>query len=238
MSTLTQYYLEHELPLPITPGSTVLGPRWFQHQVNIPNAATTAIDLRTGSILATDPMINARFNTPSDSPDYTAHVVAAHVVPFDDGWADLNLAEKEKTLEGIRMTCTMNSVPYAEPLGMHVQDAFADQFTDVDSDNTTLQIYGHANGAPLQLIQPWTLDLSNDSWKIEFNSVTQPAGPLKAWFRWFGVFAPNTISKAQIVKIGGHDIACPGGRISPLANARFSKGAIPMERLRLGRGLK
>ncbi len=236
--SLTQFFLEHELPMPVTPGSKVLGPRWFQFQVEIPNASSDSIDLRAGSILATDPMIDARFNTPSNSPDFTAHVVAAHFIPFDAGWADLDLVDKEKTLEGVRMSCTMASVPYAEPLGLHTQDAFADQFVDVDSDNTALNLYGHANGEPLQLIHPWTLDLANDSWQIEFNNVNQPAGPLKAWFRWFGVFAPNTEGVAEAIQMGDMQVRCPHGRLPKGTAARFNRAQIPASRLRLGRGLK
>lgn len=238
MNTLEEQAVAHGVTPPTQPNSqNIIGPRWFDQIVSVPNAATTEVDLKAGAVLATDPMINARFGTPGN--DFIAHVLGFHVGGFSAGWVDLPASEKAKVIKGMTVECTQSGLPFAERLGPHIYELLGDQYVDVDSDNTTLEIYGHTNGAPLLLEDPWTINLGGDQWKITWNSVTQPAGPIEMLFQWFGFFAPSDVPRAEILKLAnGIQVPCKGKGIPHEMRGIFGKSAAQARMLRMGRGHK
>lgn len=239
LSTFDQQVAAHGLTPPVEPNEhNVLGPRWFQHELTLPDGASTEIDLKDGDFLATDRMVDARFGSPGNL-DFIAHILGVQLVGFSSEWTDLPASEKAKVVEGITMECTQKSIPYAEALGMHIQEAYADQYVDVDSDNTALEIYGSCNGGPLLLDEPWTLNLATDRWKISFNDVDQPAGGIRLFFRWFGFFAPNDVPRAKLIELGnGMTIPCGARGIPNASRAVFNGRTTDMVKLRMPRGIK
>lgn len=238
MNTLEEQAIAHGVVPPTQSNDfNIIGPRWFRHIIEIPNAATTEVDLKTGSILATDPMINARFGTPGN--DFIAHIIGFHVGGFSAEWVDLPASEKAKVLKGMTVQCTQGGLPFAERLGPHIYELLGDQYTDVDSDNATLEIYGQANGAPLILDDPWTINLGGDQLKLTWNSTTQPAGPIEMLFEWFGFFAPNDVPRAKIIELqNGIKINAAGKGIPHGVRGAFGRQAAQANMLRVGKGYK
>lgn len=238
MNTLEEQAVSHGM-VPPTQGSgqNIIGPRWFSHIIEVPNAGTDEIDLKSGSILATDPMINARFGTPGN--DFILHITAFHVAGFSAEWVDLPAAEKAKIIKGMTVQCTQDGLPFAERLGPHIYELLGDQYVDVDSDNTTLEIYGHANGGPLVLDTPWTINLGGDQLKLTWNSVTQPAGPIEMLLEWFGFFAPSGVPRAEVLKMANNvQIPTKKKGIPHSARGAFGRQAAAANMLRAGKGYK
>lgn len=238
METLDEQVVVHGMTPPTQPNqSNIIGPRWFKHIITLPDGATDEIDLKDGAILKTDAMIEARFGTPGN--DFIAHILGFHVVGYSAGWVDLPASEKAKILKGITVECTQGGLPFAERLGNHIAELLGDQFTDVDSDNATLEIYGHANGAPLVLEDPWTINMGGDQLKLSFNNVDQPAGGVELEFQWFGFFAPNDVPRAKVLDLArGVRIQTNGRGIPHNQRGVFGRAAAKASMLKAGKGYK
>lgn len=226
--SLSQIILDHGLRPPQAHNADYLGPKWFSNLVSLPNAATTAIDLKDSTVIDTDQSIAGRFDSLQSNPDYYAHVEAVELNIFGGAWAALALTEKQKVLEGAYLYCKQEGIVVQESLAPAISEAYNEQFVSFDSDATAAEVVrGNVKGGPMFLARPLTLNLAQDPWEIRFSTAT-PAGPIKAHFKWFGIFAPHAIGISKELKIlagnKARQMACAaGGRVNANQAAWFDQ---------------
>lgn len=182
-----------------------LGMQWFHLLIDLPNAATTTIDLRDEDVIDTDQTIAARYNSLKTNPDLIVHIEQVQVRLFGGAAAALAVGEKAKLVEGAYLHVNQGGRNIAYSLGPHITEAYADPTVSFDSDDTAAAVIrGSLNGPPLILPQPLTLDLANDAFELRFSTAT-PASPGKAFFSFYGA-----VTQA---KLGGAAIATKQGTI-------------------------
>lgn len=219
---LNQYLVENGLRPAVDNDSDIIGPQWFSHLVEIPNAATTAINLRDATIFTSDRTIQTRWGVQSSgNVDRIVHAEQVHLNIFGGAWAALALTEKQKVVEGAYLYAKQGGQEIGYDLGEFVAEAYQEGFVTFDSDDTAAAVVrGSLNGPPLVLPKPLTLDLNNDVWEIRFSTAT-PAGPIKAKFRWFGTCSPNTVKLSPMDDKGAFIVAGDGTRIGCNGNGRL-----------------
>ncbi len=209
--SLASFIVANGLRPPVQPAQHVLGPKWFTHDIVIPDGTTADINLRTNTVLASEPSLKAMFGDLDTNADLKFHIEAVEIKIWDEAWAAATMAEKRKLLEGIYLYGKKGSAEMSESLRDHITEQFCDQFVTFDSDGTDAIVQrGQVKGALLMLDKPWTLDINVDQLAIK-TDVAYPSGPIDASFRWFGVAAHKDVAWGEIEFDDGSKVSCEKG---------------------------
>lgn len=216
-----------------------LGPQWFWFVITLPNADTTAQNMRLNTVLTSDAAVAAQFQSVQDqTPELLLHIDQMHVHLL--GASGIAISEKQKLVRGMYVEFTDDAKPVAFELGPHITEPYRDQVVTFDSDDTAASVQrGCLNGPPLILPRPMTLDLSTNGFQIKFSEAT-PATPGDALIGVFGAIAGKAKFglNAKELSYRGNKIGCANGRVSVGMGGEFDRASGMLAARAMGAGRK